>query len=482
MSPRTISPASLVRHLAAWRGAGAKGAAYIQLADALRLLILDGRLALDVRLPGEREVAAALGVSRTTVTAAFARLREQGFLESRQGSGARTTLPSGSGVRPGALSPLPGDEHLIDLAAAALPAGQAVHLAYAQALEALPAHLPTHGYEAAGLPSLRAAIAERYARRGLPTGPEQIVVTSGAQHAFALLLRLLTGPGDRVVIDHPTYPNAIDAIQRAACRPAAAPLPPSGWDVEGLAAAFRQNGPRLAYLIPDFHNPTGRCMEPAARASVAAAAEASRTALIFDETLSDVWLDAPPPAPDPRAERSVIRMGSMGKSFWGGLRIGWIRADEDLINALVAARPSLDLGTPVLEQLAATVLLQTDAGLHERRACLRERRAVLLELLARHLPDWKVEAPPGGLTLWAELPGPVSTALAAAAERQGVRIAPGPRFGLAGALERFVRLPFSQPAERLEEAIVRLARAYAALGLTGVAPRTSNVREAEPVV
>ncbi|RAK56673.1 PLP-dependent aminotransferase family protein [Phenylobacterium deserti] len=479
---RSIGTASLLRHLGAWRGEGARGAAYAQLADAIRLLILDGRLALDVRLPGERELAAALGVSRTTVTAAFTRLRDQGFLVSRQGSGARTGLPSGPGLRPGASLPLGSGEGLIDLSSAALPAAEGVHAAYAQALAALPAHLPGHGYEATGLPVLREVIAERYGRSGLPTRPDQIVVTSGAQHGLTLLLRMFTGPGDRVVVDQPTYPHAIDAIQRVSCRPAPVPLPDRGWDLDGLAAAFRQNGPRLAYLIADFHNPTGRCMEPAARAEVAAAAARTRTALVFDETMSDLWLDAPPPAPDPVLERGVIRLGSMGKSFWGGLRIGWIRADAEVAAALVASRPSLDLGTPVLEQLAAAVLLAEDVGLDARRALLRERREHLLARMAERLPEWRITPPSGGLVAWAELPGPVSTALAAAAERHGVRITPGPRFGVDGTLERFVRLPYSQPPEVLDAAVEGLARAWAALGLGGAAPRTSAAQGADPVV
>ena len=104
MSPRRISPASVVRLLGVWRGERG-GPAYGQLADSLRLLILDGRLALDVVLPGERELATALEVSRTTVTTAFARLRDDGFLERRQGAGARTRLPAGPGERGCCSSP-----------------------------------------------------------------------------------------------------------------------------------------------------------------------------------------------------------------------------------------------------------------------------------------------------------------------------------------------------------------------------------------
>lgn len=464
MTLRRIRAASLTRLLGAWRTDQA-GPAYRQLADGLRLLILDGRLPLDVVLPGERELAQALEVSRTTVTGAFTRLREQGFLQSRQGAGARTRLPTGPGHRDSGPLIRPSEPGVVDLIAAALPAGEFVHQAYAKAIEALPAHLPHHGYEPVGLMVLREAVAARYTRRGLATTPDQVLITHGAQHAWALMLRLLTGPGDRVVIDHPTYPNAIDAILRGSCRPVPVSLPAEGWDVDGVVAAFQQSAPRLAHLVPDFHNPTGRWMDFAGRAAIAAAGLRTRTVVVFDETMLDLSLDGPrasygfdePPG-------SIVRLGSTGKSFWGGLRIGWIRAEPEMIAALGRMRASIDLGTPVLEQLAAAALLQDDeAALAARRAELRERRDRLVKLAAERLPDWRVTPPPGGLSVWAELPAPVSNALAATCERHGVRIAAGPRFGVDGAFERFVRLPFTLPAEPMAEAIDRLAAAYARL-------------------
>lgn len=462
---RRIGPASLTRLLGAWRGERT-GPAYRQLAEGLRLLILDGRLPLDVVLPGERELASALEVSRTTVTAALARLRDDGFLERRQGAGARTRLPAGPGER-GQSLPLAGTgaDGILDLASAAPAAGEVVHQAYAAALRALPAHLPGTGYAPLGVPELRATIADRYTRRGLPTSPDQVMVTNGAQHALALMLRLLAGPGDRVVIDHPTYPHAIDAIQRASCRPVPVGLPGDGWDVDGLAAAFRQSGPRLAYLVPEFHNPTGRVMSAVERAAIAEAAARARVTLVFDETLVDLALDGPhDPYGFGEAAEGPVRLGSTGKSFWGGLRIGWIRAEAQTIAALAQRRASIDLGTPVLEQLAAAHLLAHEAeALADRRAVLRERRALLLGLLAERLPDWRAPCPPGGLSLWAELPAPVSSALAATCERFGLRLAAGPRFGVDGAFERFLRLPFTLPPEDLAEAVDRLALAYARL-------------------
>jgi DNA-binding transcriptional MocR family regulator len=159
-----------------------------------------------------------------------------------------------------------------------------------------------------------------------------------------------------------------------------------------------------------------------------------------------------------------VRLGSTGKSFWGGLRLGWIRADVQTIQALSLRRSSLDLGTPVLEQLAAVHLLTHEDGpLDARRALLRGQRDHLVELVRQALPDWKVATPPGGLSLWAELPAPVSTALAATSERFGVRLAAGPRFGVDGAFERFLRLPYTQAPDVLTDVIGRLTQAYGRL-------------------
>ena len=477
MSLRRIGPASLTRLLGAWRGERT-GPAYRQLADGLRLLILDGRLPLDVVLPGERELASALEVSRTTATAALGRLRDDGFLDRRQGAGALTRLPGGPGER-GTTPIVAGasSEGLIDMASAAPPAAEVIHAAYAAALRALPAHLPEHGYAPLGLMVLREAIAARYTRRGLPTGPEQIMVTSGALHALVLMLRLHCGPGDRVVIDHPTYPHAIDAIQRASLRASPVGLPGAGWDVEGVAAALRQSGPRLAYFIPDFQNPTGRWMPPETRAAIVEAALRARTTVIFDETLTDLSLDGPVDRYGfAEPDEGLVRLGSTGKSFWGGLRLGWIRADVQTIQALSIRRSSVDLGTPVLEQLAVVNLMENEEPvLDARRAMLRGQRDHLLGLVRQALPDWKVASPAGGLSLWAELPAPVSTSMAATSERFGVRLAAGPRFGVDGAFERFLRLPFTLPNDTLTEVVGRLAQAYGRLqpGQTSHRPQTS---------
>jgi DNA-binding transcriptional MocR family regulator len=485
MTPRLVRPVSLIRHLGAWRAPGA-GPAWRQLAGALRLLILDGRLPLEARLPGERELAQALGLSRTTVSAAYGGLRDDGFLTGGQGEAARTTLPSAPAPRPPRpLTPDDGQSaDILDLTSAVLPADANVHAAYVRALERLPAQLPGHGYESAGLDELREAVAAHYGRRGLPTSPGQILITHGAHNGLVHLLRLVVRPGDPVVIDHPTYPQAIDAILAVGGRPRPVALPEdeaAGWDIEGLASACRGGDAPMAYLVLDHHNPTGRLTRAPDRARLLAALKGSPTLLVLDETLVELTLSGDPAVSAATVDAPrIIRLGSMSKSVWGGLRIGWIRADRALIQRLSQSRAGLDLGAPVLEQLAAVELLDDGgAALALRRPLLRARRDFLLARLAERLPDWICPRPNGGLSIWAQLPAPISSALTVQAAAEGLRLAAGPRFGVDGAFERRLRLPYTLPEVELDVAVERLVRASRTLtGQTRSAGRTVPV---EPV-
>ena len=475
---RSIAARPLATLLGDWRS-GQPSPAYAALARALSVLVLDGRLPLNCRLPSERDLAAALELSRTTVTAGYDTLRAAGFLVSRRGSGSwtalppRQTMPATGGFAPAVAVGAPDD--LIDLASAAPAApADAVLTATRHALDDLPRHLDDDGYDPVGLLPLRAAVAERYARRGLPTTPDQIMVTSGALHALDLVLRLLAGPGDRVLTDAPTYPTALDAMRGAGARLVPVGLTGAGWNVDMLTAALRQTAPRLGYLTADFHNPTGHVMTDGERATVVAAAGRAGTTLVVDESFVELaYDDEPLPAPVGSYDRDgrVITVGSLSKPFWGGLRVGWVRAGADLVRRLAAARAAADMASPVLEQLVAIRLLEmADEVLPARRRLFAERRDALAAALHRELPQWRFLLPRGGLALWVELDAPVSTALAVVAGQHGVRLAAGPRFGLDGTPERFLRLPFTQPPELLDAAAVRLAAARARIAGAPAAP------------
>jgi DNA-binding transcriptional MocR family regulator len=458
--------------LGRWHGVGGRRAPeYLALAGAVRGLLTDGRLAIGVRMPAERELAEALSVSRTTISAAYGALRESGHLVSRRGAGSWTALPGGYQVHLDGLKAPRLAPGVLDLACAALPAPAELADAVAEAAGELPGHVTGAGYEPTGLAELRELVAAGYAERGLGTDPGQIMITCGVQHAFSLLLRLLVEPGQRALVETPTYPNALRALVAARARVVSYGMGTAGWDAEVLLATLRSAGARVAYLVADYHNPTGHCMDAALRERLVATAHAAGTDVIVDESFVDLRLSGPPVPPPmaafDRASR-VIAIGSMSKPYWGGLRIGWIRAPAPVVARLAEVRLAVDIASPVLDQLVAVRLLaRRDTIVPARRAELLLRRSALVAALTEQLPNWRFRVPDGGLGLWVELEGPVATALARAAERLEVQVAAGPRFGVDGTLERFMRLPYTLPAGDLVEAVRRLAAAGQAIDAPG---------------
>ncbi|WP_232678028.1 PLP-dependent aminotransferase family protein [Nocardioides sp. R-C-SC26] len=447
--------------------------AYVGLADALTLLIGDGRVGLDVRLPSERDLTEALGISRTTVTRAYSLLREAGYAEARVGAGTFTRVPGGrSAVHDRALLPRAGDHDAIDLNCAAASAPPGIAAAYADAVAELPAYLSGHGYYPAGLRPLQEAIAATYAARGLPTDPEQILVTPGALSATTIVARAFLGAGDRALVESPVYPNAMQAIAGAGARLRPLPVDPQGWDLDVVRSTVRDVAPRLAYLIPDFQNPTGHLMDDEQRAATAAALRRARTVPLIDEAHQPLALDGQRmPMPFAAHAPAAITVGSASKAFWGGMRVGWIRSPHEHLDRITQARLGLDLGVPVIEQLAAARLLADPAAvLGAHLARLRAQRDALVDAVATHLPQWRFVRPSGGLVLWCELPRTPRTSavrLAAEAERRDVIVAPGPAFALNGGLDRFVRIPWTRPEADLVLAVERLAEAWEGLTAAG---------------
>jgi DNA-binding transcriptional MocR family regulator len=442
--------------------------AYAGLAEALRVLIGDGRITLDTRLPSERDLAEALGVSRTTATRAYALVVEQGYAEARRGAGTFTRLPgrraqTRAQTLDRVLLPGPDDADALDLNCAAPSSPPGLARAYEDAAAELPAYFSGHGYFPAGLPRLQQAIAASYETRGLPTSPDQILVTAGALSATAIAAQALTGPGDRVLVESPGYPNATLAIKSAGARLVPSAVDPDGWDLDAVVATVRAAAPRVAYVIPDFHNPTGALMGDEDRERYAAALRQTRTVAVVDESHVLLALEGQQmPRPFAAYADGAISVGSSSKAFWGGLRLGWLRAPAALLERVTRARLGLDLGSPVLEQLVLAHLLEDPtAVLESRRAGLREQRDALAAAVRERLPDWRFRLPEGGLALWCELPESLGTCVTTDAERRGVIVAPGPVFAPEGGLDRFVRIPFTRPVADLERAVDVLADAWA---------------------
>jgi hypothetical protein len=160
----------------------------------------------------------------------------------------------------------------------------------------------------------------------------------------------------------------------------------------------------------------------------------------------------------------VITVGSASKTFWGGIRIGWVRASRSMIERIARTKASVDIATSVVDQLVVEHLLgEITPVLADRLPAVRSQRDHLHKLVADRFPGWTATEPEGGLSLWIDLGAPVSSTLVTAASRHGVLLAAGPRFGLDGAFERFLRLPYTLPEARLDLAVERLATAWLSL-------------------
>lgn len=465
------------------------GARYLGVAEAVRLLVGDGRLLAGTVLPSERDLAPALGVSRTTVTRAYDVLREQGVVVSRRGSGtvvAAAGLPAlaGADLRgartsgPQSLRPTPlplGSAGLapragtLDLTCAA-PSGQDELLRWFEvALAHLPAYVHDAGYHPLGLPVLREAIARRFSERGLPTDADQILVTTGALSGIAVVARAFVAPGDRVLTENPTYPGAISALRHAGARIVG--IPAEGDLAQETRAVLRATPVGLALLTPDFHNPTGRLVGTAERRELAAELRAGGVRAVADETLVETALDRETvmPAPFAACARSALTIGSASKSHWGGLRLGWIRAPREDMPALATARLGIDVGAPVLEQLALAAMLADGVHVSETgRAAHARQCAALVAAVRQTLPSWSFVEPTGGLSLWCRLPGDFSSALVARAQALGTMLVPGAAFSIDGAgLEGRLRLPFALEPDALRRAVADIARAADELGGRG---------------
>lgn len=451
ISARTLSAA-----LGGWR---TREPAYEALADSIRLLCLDNRLAPRTALPAERELASALSLSRTTVTAAYRSLRDTGHIESTRGSGS-VTLP----LRRDDPGRAASAEGTIDLQQASPPAWPGLGGVFAEVAAGAPALIGRSGYDVVGRRQLREAIAAHYDSRGIPTATDEVLVTTGAQSAIHLLASVLLTRGDRVLIETPTYPHAADALRGAGGRLVGVPVTTDGgWDLDRAEQAFARALPIMAYLMPDFQNPTGRSMSLEERAAIVRAGERSGTLLVVDETTADLDIDRGPiegvfDASDPGL---IVRVGSLGKTVWGGLRIGWIRADRDLVRRLSAARASHDLGTPEFEQAVAALLFARMPEIVAQRShLLRGGRDAVVAALERLLPEWHVPRVDGGVSLWVGLDAPLSASLVMEARSRGLLLSAGPRFSVDGGHDRHLRIPFTSPADVLRKAVEVLAEAW----------------------
>jgi len=455
---------------------------FVELARAISDDIRRGALRAGDRLPSTRTLAEQLGVSRNTVVAAFAELASQGWIVTRGAGGSlvapeipdRTARGSTKGIaaRPGfelraiAAPPWPGgppgakyrvsigvpDPRLVPVDALARAYRRALRDRRRTALE----YTDPRGSE-----RLRIAIASLLRHsRGLPVGPEHVMITNGSQQALDLIARVLIAPGDTLAIEELGYRQAWRAFEEAGAR-----LHPVALDGAGLVVDQLPARVRAVYVTPHHQYPTTVVMSPARRLALLSKARAHDIAVIEDDYDHEFHFDGRPVAPlaanDPGG--NVIYAGTLSKVLAPGLRLGFVAAPARVIERLAQLRAFTDRqGDQIVEHAVAELIEEGDLQRHTRKArrIYGERREQLVATLGRELPGvLEFELPAGGITVWArsgvEVEGWKRRALA-----EGVAIATARDFDLASRTRPLVRLAFARyTGAEMSDAVRRLARA-----------------------
>lgn len=326
-----------------------------------------------------------------------------------------------------------------------------------------------------GLPELREALAARFSLPELRLGPGNVLITSGGMQGLDLIGKVLLEEGGLIAGQFPTYLGALDAWRPRQPSYRNLILEAPGFDPVAAIA-----GAQFAYTVPNFSNPTGRLVGPALRQAFVQAAERTGTWLVEDDPYGSLYYDSPPLPRmialsgalrgEPAYDGPVVYMGTFSKEIAPGLRIGWLIAAPEMIEALAMAKQGSDMCTSGLTQRVALAALE--CGLPERAQPLilglyRARRDALAAAMAEHLSDWfEWEVPVGGMFFWAVARDPAldTDRLLQAALEAGVSVTPSSVFDPTGGHRRAIRINFTlNPPERLAEGVRRLATAMRSL-------------------
>lgn len=454
---------------------------YRVLADGLADAIRSGRLAVDDRLPAERGLATSIGVSRNTVVAAYEELRGRGLVRTRPGSGT-VVEPGASPVASpreawlvGVLQPGTMLDRLVAPSRAAVDlraggAGDAAELpADLLVLDAgeLASHAAIRTWEPAGLPVLREGIARHLTRSGLPTSPDQVMITGGAQQATSLVVRSLVSPGAPVAVEELTSAGVIAALTVAEADIRGVRLTTQGIDVAALVRTVERHRPVLVHLSSAVQQPTGAVMPVGAARRLAIAAEGWRTVVIDDRSRSMLQFrgEAPPPLASfaaPGGSARIITIGSLSRVAWPGLRIGWLRADRpSTVERLVRLRAADDLGLSVPSQVLATRIVERLPELAaSRRRTLTDRYHHLIHEVGRHLPDLRVEPTRGGWIVPIRLPQGRASRLAVIARTAGVEVLPASVAAVGDVADDRMLLSLAVTDDVQSDGLARLGQAW----------------------
>jgi 2-aminoadipate transaminase len=342
---------------------------------------------------------------------------------------------------------------------------EGIRAAYDRALSGPSARRNLQYAATEGDPRLRELVAARLTRRGLPTAPDDLLITTGSQQALTLLTNALLDPGAVVAVEEPSYLAALQSFSLAGAELVGVRSDDEGAVPESVEEVFSTRRPAALYLVPNFANPTGRTLSGERRRRIAELAVRYGVWLIEDDPYGELRYSGepvPPMALD--APENCVHLGSFSKVGAPGLRLGWARLPQELRPAVVVAKQAADLQTSTVDQAAAAEYLAvTDLDAHVARvvAAYRERRDAMLEALERELPvgsTWS--RPEGGMFTWVELPGLVAAEVFGKALERGVAFVPGDAFHSGPPNRSTLRMSFTTYSpERIAEGVARLGAA-----------------------
>ena len=423
---------------------------YEQITRSIVTRIESGRLPPGSRLPTVREMAEQLSVARVTVHKAYAGLQERGFVDATVGRGTFVVGPSEPRALPAPPAGPATPETVLATAAWVSRSHRTLSLEIA---EPDPSFYPVpefmrmlrglsrdarsllgYGWPRGDL-ALREQIASLVAERGIDAGPDDLLVTSGSTHALALVTRALSQPGDKVLVEQPTYFGFLALLHSRNLQPVPVPVDDEGPDPRALQRILIRERPRFFYTMPRFQNPMGITMSPARRREILSLAERFGLLLVEDDIFYPLDYDGKSPRPLKSDDRHdlVIYLDSFSKALLPGLRLGYVVAPPHLRERLSLLLQVDTLGSsPLLQRALAEFLRRGDYAEHLSRIVprYRERRDALLEALDSAMPEGTTwTRPAGGYCCWVTLPeGGSFGDLNRAALQAGVAYTPGEVF------------------------------------------------------
>jgi 2-aminoadipate transaminase len=327
-----------------------------------------------------------------------------------------------------------------------------------------------------GYGPLREGISAFMANKGATVKPEGLIVTTGSQQALDLIGKCMISPGDKVIVEAPTFLATIQCFRLYGAQIINAPIDADGVDVDQLEKLIEEHKPKLVYLIPTFGNPSGATLSLERRKRILEIAARTHTLVVEDDPYGELYFDQPPPpsmlalSDDiPGSREWLAHCGSFSKILSPGLRVGWMIAPPALLANATMCKQFSDAHTSNLTQAIAAhylTLNRLDSALAVVRTTYAERARVMAESLRRELGSAiAFNQPEGGMFFWARLTGADGKSshageFAKRAIEKGVAFVPGaPFFAHDPDLSTF-RLSFATVGlEKIEEGIGRLGQA-----------------------